>query len=98
MTPPSTSSVSFALANQLRSDGVEAWIDQYTPDPDEGWPHWMRAQVKEADKVLLVFTETYQRRFDQAACLGETQGGDLKELLSPLSCRPDTECGKLVKK
>jgi tetratricopeptide (TPR) repeat protein len=53
-----------ALANRLRSDGVEAWIDQYAPDPDEGWPKWMRTQVKEADKVLLVFTEIYQRRFE----------------------------------
>jgi hypothetical protein len=47
----------------------------------------MRAHVKDPDKVLL--TETYQRRFDQAACLGETKDWNLKELLSPLSCRPD---------
>src|SRR5262249_43428126 len=53
-----------ALANQLRDDGGEAWIDQYVQDPDEGWPKWMRSQVKEANKVLLVFTETYQRRFE----------------------------------
>jgi hypothetical protein len=25
---------------------------------------WMRSQVKEADRVLLVFAETYQRRFE----------------------------------
>jgi hypothetical protein len=53
-----------ALADQLRKDGIDARIDQYTPDPDEGWHKWMRTQVKEADKVLLVFTETYQRRFE----------------------------------
>jgi hypothetical protein len=33
-------------------------------DPDEGWVRWMRSEVKQADRVLLVFTETYQRRFE----------------------------------
>ena len=53
-----------ALADQLRADGVEAWIDQYVQDPEEGWISWMRNQVEQADRVLLVFTETYQRRFE----------------------------------
>jgi len=53
-----------ALANQLRRDGVEAWIDQYIQDPDEGWIRWMRSQVRQASRVLLVFTEVYQRRFE----------------------------------
>jgi TIR domain len=51
------------LADQLRADGIETWIDQYAQDPDEGWPAWMRSQVAQADRVLLVFTETYARRF-----------------------------------
>jgi hypothetical protein len=49
-----------ALADQLRADGVEAWIDQYVQDPEEGWIHWMRNQVKQASRVLLVFTETVE--------------------------------------
>src|ERR1700751_1592936 len=53
----------FRLAERLRKDGVNAWIDQYEPDPDVGWPTWIRRQVEQADKVLLVFTETYKRRF-----------------------------------
>jgi SEFIR domain len=53
-----------ALADRLRTDGIEAWIDQYVQDPDEGWIRWMRSQVKQANRVLLVFTETYQRRFE----------------------------------
>jgi len=52
-----------ALANQLRGHGIEARIDQYVGDPDEGWPMWMRNQVLEANRVLLVFTENYARRF-----------------------------------
>ena len=62
-----------ALANQLRDDGVEAWIDQYIHDPDEGWIRWMRNQVRQASRVLLVFTETYQRRFEG----GEEEGKGL---------------------
>jgi hypothetical protein len=53
-----------ALADQLRTDGIESWIDQYVQDPNEGWIRWMRQQVKQADKVLLIFTEAYQRRFE----------------------------------
>jgi hypothetical protein len=52
-----------ALANQLRKDGVEAWLDQYVQDPKEGWIRWMRSQVQQANRVLLVFSEAYQRRF-----------------------------------
>lgn len=53
-----------ALANQLCVDGIDARIDQFVPDPDDGWIHWMRTQVKDSEKVLLVFTQTYQRRFE----------------------------------
>jgi hypothetical protein len=53
-----------ALADQLCRDGIDARVDQYVQDPDEGWIKWMRTQVKEADKVLLIFTESYQRRFE----------------------------------
>ena len=51
------------LANRLRDEGVDAWIDQYLPDgPQEGWPRWMAAQIEQADFVLLVCTETYNCR------------------------------------
>jgi SEFIR domain len=32
-----------ALADRLRSEGVESWIDQYVQDPNEGWIRWMRS-------------------------------------------------------
>jgi hypothetical protein len=52
------------LANTLREKGgVDAWLDRYRPDPDEGWISWMRDNIERADRVLLVFTETYARRF-----------------------------------
>lgn len=50
------------LADQLCSEGIDAIIDQYEPHPPEGWPMWMERQIKEADVVLLVFSEVYWRR------------------------------------
>ncbi|MBC7821282.1 MAG: toll/interleukin-1 receptor domain-containing protein, partial [Planctomycetaceae bacterium] len=50
------------LADQLRADGIDAMIDQYEPHPPEGWPMWMERQIKGADFVVIVFTETYGRR------------------------------------
>lgn len=52
------------LADRLRGDGVDAWIDQYEENPSKGWPFWMERQIEKADQVLMVCTETYRRRFD----------------------------------
>ncbi|MDD2776039.1 MAG: TIR domain-containing protein [Gallionella sp.] len=53
-----------ALSNRLREDGIETQIDQYLEgSPKEGWPRWMLKQLKEAQFVLMVCTETYYRRF-----------------------------------
>ena len=62
------------LANRLRADGIEAWIDQYEAAPARGWPRWMERQVEEADFVLCVCTETYRRRFDQREEIGKGLG------------------------
>ena len=69
------------LAEQLRRDGVESWIDQYVQDPDEGWITWMRNQVKQASRVLLVFTETYQRRFEGDEAEGEGLGATFEGVI-----------------
>lgn len=58
------------LADRLRADGVDAWIDQYDPAPAEGWPLWMERQVEQADRVLAVCTATYRRRFDDRQAEG----------------------------
>ncbi len=52
-----------ALAERLRSDGIEAYLDQYEPKPAQGWSRWMQDQIEDADFVLVVATETYERRF-----------------------------------
>lgn len=50
------------LSNKLRSEGIDCSIDQYEESPPEGWPKWMDRQVKKADFVLVVCTETYYNR------------------------------------
>ncbi len=50
------------LADRLRADGVDAEVDQYNTSPAEGWPLWCERQIKAADFVLMVCTESYHRR------------------------------------
>ena len=59
-----------ALADQLRRDGVDAWIDQYD-EHQANWPRWMVDQIERADRVLAVCTATYRKRFEGR----ETDGG-----------------------
>src|SRR6266404_1726282 len=52
------------LSERLRSDGVDSNLDQYETSPPEGWPAWMRREIKKADFVLVVCTENYIRRYE----------------------------------
>ncbi|WP_211178628.1 MULTISPECIES: SEFIR domain-containing protein [Brasilonema] len=51
------------LSDRLRDEGVDSQIDEYVQFPPEGWQRWMENQVEWADFVLVVCTETYNRRF-----------------------------------
>ena len=51
-----------ALADRLISQGVECIVDQYEESPAEGWPLWMERHIETADYILVVCTETYNRR------------------------------------
>jgi len=67
-----------ALANTLRDPwGIETDIDQYVRakhpfTPSQGWDLWMEEKIEWAEFVLIIFTETYQRRFrgDEAPGIG----------------------------
>jgi hypothetical protein len=50
-----------ALAQWLRSSGVDAWVDRFD-SPTEPWPLWCYRQVEAADAVLVVCSELYRRR------------------------------------
>ena len=51
-----------ALADRLRGDGLESRLDQYVTVPEKGWKLWMEDEIEAADFVLMVATETYERR------------------------------------
>jgi serine/threonine protein kinase len=51
------------FCNRLRQDGIDAWIDEYETSPPEGWPRWCAKRIQEAESVLVICTETYERRF-----------------------------------
>ena len=54
----------YELAQRLRGDGVDCWIDQFESSPSQGFPRWMQVQIERSDFVLLVCTAAYRRRFD----------------------------------
>jgi hypothetical protein len=50
------------LADRLRSNGIDAMIDQYVVSPEEGWPSWIETNINGSDAVLMVCSELYWRR------------------------------------
>jgi hypothetical protein len=62
--PPEHCDRVHALANRLRIEGVDVAIDLYVPSPEEGWPQWMRRQIRESDFVLCVCSTAYLERFE----------------------------------
>jgi hypothetical protein len=58
------------LSDRLRADGIDSILDQYELSPPEGWPLWTDKQIRDAEFVLMVCTETYYRRV-----MGEEESG-----------------------
>ena len=52
------------LAQRLRSDHIDAWIDQFVESPEWGFPRWMQNQITEADFVFLICTSAYNQHFN----------------------------------
>ncbi|MEW6401296.1 MAG: TIR domain-containing protein [Chloroflexota bacterium] len=50
------------LSDKLRSEGIDCILDQYETSPSVGWPRWMDRNIRSADFVLMVCTETYFKR------------------------------------
>lgn len=72
-----------ALSNQLRTDGLDAIVDQYiNGHPPEGWPRWCERQLEVADFVLVVCTETYLRRYNGEEEAGRGLGGSWESLIT----------------
>src|SRR4051812_45440339 len=52
------------LAKWLENDGIDCYLDRYEMSPPEGWPRWMRKQIRQADFVLVICTKTYLERYE----------------------------------
>ena len=70
-----------ALANSLRSDGVDAQLDRFVEAPPEGWPRWVDHQIADADFIVCVGSAQYRISFegknDKQKGLGVNQEGFL---------------------
>ena len=62
------------LAQRLRADGLDAWLDRFTPFPAQGWARWMSEEIAQARFVIVVATEKYAQRFSGAAPQGTGLG------------------------
>jgi hypothetical protein len=61
-----------SFATRLVTEGIDVRLDQWTVDPDGGWPFWMERQIAASDFVVLICTDAYRRRVERA---NEEQGG-----------------------
>ena len=48
-----------SLSNRLRSEGIDAILDQYEESPAEGWPRWMENNIDKADYVVVIASKGY---------------------------------------
>ncbi|MEN6429158.1 MAG: SEFIR domain-containing protein [Phycisphaerales bacterium] len=64
------------LANALRSQGVDAELDQYHTRPPQGWSAWCEEQLRpeNSEFVLLICTETYRKRVENQVPVDEGRG------------------------
>ena len=53
------------FSDRLRAEGVDCHIDRFYEHapPPEGWPQWCQKRVQHSDFVLVICTQTYNRRF-----------------------------------
>lgn len=63
-----------SFSNKLRSEGIDALIDQYIEVPEEGWPRWMENSIQEADFILLICTNEYLKRITGKVGKGTGKG------------------------
>ncbi|MCS6328564.1 MAG: TIR domain-containing protein, partial [Nitrospira sp.] len=62
------------LSGWLCQRGINCNLDQYEESPPEGWARWCRNQIIEAEAVLVICTEKYERRFSGREKAGAGRG------------------------
>src|SRR3954447_21067182 len=67
---PAHSAQVMAFADRLKGEGANVLLDQYDPDPSQGWPLWMEECLDSANLIVIICTETYKRRLKNQETTG----------------------------
>src|SRR5215475_2099634 len=71
------------LAQRLRADGIDCQLDAFVQGtPEEGWILWMERQLGQADFVLIVCSDVYERRFSGEEIRGKGLGVTWESILT----------------
>ena len=62
------------LTQALRSDGIEAIVDQFVDNPAQGWARWMVDELAAAQFVLLVVSDAYRKKAEDQVPRGAGLG------------------------
>lgn len=55
------------LANKLVKEGVNVILDRYELRPGKSLPHFVETSIKNADRILIVFTRNYKLKAEKRA-------------------------------
>lgn len=69
-----------AMANDLRARGFDCDLDQY--HANQRWPSWMEEKIQAAEKVIVVCTAAYLRRWSNEEKPGVGLGAQWESLLT----------------
>lgn len=62
------------LTEALREDGVEAIVDQFVDNPEQGWARWMVDELAAAQFVLVVVSDAYRAKAEGQVPRGAGRG------------------------
>lgn len=62
------------FSNRLRSEGIDAILDQYEEAPPEGWPRWMENSIKKADYIIIIGSQGYYQKTNGGGQSGKGLG------------------------
>ncbi|MFT6338479.1 MAG: hypothetical protein ACI86M_003531 [Saprospiraceae bacterium] len=57
----------FGLANKLVDEGVNVLLDRYDLRPGKSLPHFVETSIKNADRILVIFTPNYKLKAEKRA-------------------------------
>lgn len=62
------------LTQALRSDGIDAIVDQFVDNPEQGWARWMVDELAAAQFVLVVVSDNYRKKAEGQVPRGAGKG------------------------